>query len=291
MIKTDCLIVASHAKWVYRDFANNYTTDIPVLYSHGYGIPDYKEYSHPAFWTPTAHAARLKACGLELPLLAPGPDWLPRVPDHLKGRSVWSMTLGELRDDPIAIKDETLYWIKLAEMKDDRLPTQRTYLKDFITTALSLGAPDGTVIQFSDGHLNFVKENRFFIVDHKVWSGSPYMIQNDLWDADREDDSWNYDQWASDFARYVATTCKSFSPRAYTLDIGQVMPDDLVGDDYHVVIEANPIWSSAIYGSDPEITMLAIMEGIDYNGTEDHHWKPDPWLVQKAEYQVALKPE
>jgi hypothetical protein len=295
----DALIVATHAKWVFKDFEKailEADRAIPsAYYSHGLGLPNLerngRKIERPAVWTSTAHATNLKRSGMLLPLLAPGPQWLPGVPEHLRGRNVYATTLGDLRNDPVAMDDEHLHWIKLAEMKDDRLPAQRVCIRDFVLKAESLGAPDGTNIQYSPDHLTIVREDRFFILNHRVITGSPYARLNYIWDADADRSDWQYSEWAANFAQYAATTMRKRSPRAYTLDVAQVM-DVAYSDDHHVVLEANPAWSSALYGSNVEKVARAVLAAVDYDGTQtDHQWQPDPWLIQKAKKRVPLKPE
>ena len=291
MTEADGLIVASIYKWVYQDLARA-AGDFPVRYSHGFDIPKVPNKMRcPAIWTSTEFAARLKHNGFDLPLIAPGPKFMDSIPTNLKGRWTRTITLGGLRRH--SMEDETLYWIKLAEMKDDRLPAQRTYIRDFVLTAENAGAPPETVCHITDKHMIIEAETRCVVLDGTVVSAVPYMILGEIWDANKN--PWGENPAAKLFAQYVVDSMPLRTiPRAFTLDIAEIFdPDDpeLASPSMHVVLEVNPIWSSAIYGADPAVALSAILAGVDYTYTSEWMWKPDPWLVQKAAAKIPMRKE
>lgn len=286
MSAPDELIVANPAKWVHKELSEASDGSIPVNYDHGLFKPTVTG-SFPAFWTATAHAARLKR-QFHVPFLAPGPYFLEdTIPQSLLGRDVLTWTLRAANDHLLDIDKK--HWIKLAEMKDDRLPAQYGYIRDFVLLARDLGAPDGTYLQISSQNLCFVEETRFFVLDGEPITGSRYNRLGDVYDADRPAEWSIPGEWEWDFAKYVTKFIGNRQPKAYTLDIGQVMYDAGNAPDGFVVLEANPVWSSGIYGSDPALALKAILGGFDYTGELGYHWIPDPWLIKKAEMKGDLR--
>lgn len=301
MPKPDALVVASTTNWIHNDLAqareeNNSVCNVygwipPIIKSTGLGLPRLKDRVRPAIWCSTAHAARLQQAGLSLPLVAPGPEWLAEAPERLKGRRVYHWTLDALTDS-LHMDDEHLAWVKLAEMKDDRLLAQRTTVRDFVTTATILGAPAKTNIHVCLDHLPIFREDRYFILDHTVVAGSPYLKGLEIWDYDKHvsHPDWDINEESAQFAQYVATMMKSKSPRTYTLDIATVVGGRQ--GDYHVVLEVNPVWSSAYYGAELTQVLQCLMVGVDYSERDlNHRWQPDPWLLKQANFKAVLKPE
>ena len=292
----DAIIVASYAKWVHEDLAAvkmkfPYRKDFPVHYSYGLGLPNLRGSERPAFWTSTAHAARLKR-QMHLPLIAPGPRFLDDVPSNLKGRKVTTYPLAFFSNGYWMEKEE-LHWVKLAEMKDDRLPAQRCFIRDFVLKAKELGAPDDAMMQVSPINLCLTNESRFFVLNGKVVTGSAYTQLGEIYDPGMEDAvKWREQpgsyEWM--FAQYIVDYLADRQPAAYTLDVGQHM-EDWDSMEWPVVIEFNPVWSSALYASDPELALTAILAGVDYDPEAQYLWKPDPWLIQRADYKGDMKPE
>lgn len=296
----DGLIVASQRKWVYKDFAaaaegcQSACATPPIWHSHGFGVPNTHGRAQVAMWTSTAHAARLKD-HMELPLIAPGPDFLTRhVSRHLLGRSVSTVTLGEAYLDRLVMSMREPHWVKLAEMKDDRLPAQRCQIRDFVMLARSFGAPDDTVLNICSENLPIWAEDRFFVRDGKVVTGAPYRIGQMIWDADDDRSKWPVSPDARLFAEYAVGMFRD-QPRAYTLDIATLVeetPHSDLRDVSHVVLEVNPAWSSAVYGADAHEALHTVLASVDYSDEPAGWlWRPDPWLVQQAKLKVPLKYE
>ena len=274
----DTLVVATTRRWVADDFAAPCArAGLELVHSWGLDVPDLTGRT-PAWWTPTEHAARVLASGTNLPLIAPGPLWLSRVPQRLTGRRVWSGTVDTLKHAPAA------GWCKPAEMKVEALPSQwwdRT--SAFAAACASAGLPGDSAVQVASRRLDIVEEHRTFVLHGEVVATSPYLVDGVTWTEDMTDDRRLHHQDAAAFAGDVCTTMRYDQAPAYTLDVA------LTREGRWVVLEANPVWSSASYGADLDAVLAATTAGTDHAGHHpDWAWQPDPHLLARADRQARL---
>jgi hypothetical protein len=283
MISADVLVVASLRRWVADDFAGPAAArGLPVLHSFGLDLPDLSGYAAPAWWLPLGHAAVLRRHGVDVPLVAPGPDWLGRVPTPELGRRVWSGTLADLA---AGSSGWSAGYAKLAEAKAEDLPAAWTNdLAGFVADARAAGVPDESWVQVSDTYLDLDVEVRCFTVARDVLTTSPYLVHTAAgpvtWSEHMVDDSHAFAA-ARDGARYAGEVLAALPtevvPPAMTLDVAR----DSTGR--WLVLEANPVSSSAAYGADMDAVLTATLAGTDLAAEHPRWaWRPDPYLVERA---------
>jgi len=274
--RPDVLVVASIRRWVADDFQEPArAAGIPVVHSFGLDVPDLSAYRHPAWWTPTEHAARLLRAGVPLPLLATGPAWLSGVPSDLLGRDVWSGTLSDLAAAPL-----TRGWCKPAEAKVAKLPAAWwDATSEFASAARAAGLPETSWVQVSPTRLQLAVEYRTYVLGGQVVAVSPYLLADGTtWFPGLEDRAGLPTRDAAAFAAEAATRIGDRQPPAYVLDVG------LTTAGRWVVVEGNPAWSAAAYGCAMPRVLEAVLTAADHAGLyRDWHWRPDPWLVQRSE--------
>lgn len=249
---------------------------VEVVHDWGLGLPDNP--NPDGWWMPCEHAARLLRAGIDLNLSAPGPNWLPTVPDSMLGRNIWVGTAAELAEG--MFDGPMLRWIrpgfvKLAESKLDPPAQWCGYAREQGTVIMETNPPD-TVVQVADKFIPFDIEWRAYVINGEVVTSSPYLVDGATWDETMMDDPFL--AATPPFAREVAAEMAGRSPAAYTLDVG------LAHDDWFVV-EANPVWSSGTYGCDP----AAVVEALLAANEPDWAWNPCPSLTAYAERVAPLR--
>lgn len=270
------LHLVCHPNWMVQELSS--ATNIQVKHSFGLDVPVYGPGD--AWWIPQQMAARfmrsMEAEGLPLPnFTSPGPLWLNSVPGEFLARKVRTMTVKKAVKNP-----PDWAWWKAAEAKIDWFPAAPREKDVFLEAAEKL--PPETMVQTADATLFINTEFRFHVLDGEPVTGSAYL---QMVPGERLGHSY-YDGLTTDsgelaeaakFVRQVLAEVAS--PHAFTLDIAR-----LVSGRY-VVLEANPIWCSAWYGSD--IDEVARLTVESFSG-EDWKWKPDAWHALKAQEQVTL---
>lgn len=180
--------------------------------------------------------ANIVADELALALLEPPFDWLANLPAMYRQRKIEYMTLADGR------KQRQSVFVKPA------------YDKSFNSEVYESGAalpagnafPDAMPVLIAEP-VSWEVEFRFFILQGKVATFSPYLRNGELLQA--EDGSWS----ASDdecsqalaFANRLLSDGTVDLPPAFVMDGGKI-----AGREW-AVVEANPAWASGIYGCDP----------------------------------------
>jgi hypothetical protein len=175
---------------------------------------------------------------LGLCLLEPPADWLPRLPEEFRKRSVYGTTLGEAR------KLTQQAFIKPANSKS--FPA-RVYTGPELPT----GYDDPEPVLVAE-IVQWEKEFRCFVLDRQAKALSVYLRSGQL---QREKDFAASEAElaeARDFIDAVLADGRVDLPRATVLDVG-VLP----GRGW-AVVEQNAAWGSGIYGCDPEEVLEVI---------------------------------
>lgn len=268
----DALVVATVRGWVADDFAPACRdAGVALVRSWGLDVPDLSGFARPAWWTPTEHAARLLASGVPFPMQAPGPDWLSNVPAEVTGRRVWTGALADISAAPLR------GWCKPAEFKHPGLVAAWfDSTDDFVAAAARAGVGEDSVVQVADTRLSISWEHRFFVANQQVVGGSAYLAPDgSTWVEAMVSPGHVYDQ-AHSLAVQVAAAVPG--PDGYVVDIATTSAGP-------VVLEANPAFSSALYGADPAAALVTVTASAAGGRWA---WLPDPYLVARAARQRPL---
>lgn len=270
MMKAKTLVVCSITNWIVQDFLNANIADLEIIGDRGFDLPQVKPSGDIAWWMPTEHAVKLRYSGLSIPFMAPGSHWLPTVPQSLTGRFIGSATVAEILSTNSPFSETEKLWIKPAEFKH----------QDFFAGLYSqqevdsFNLPLDAILQWTSTVLNISEEHRFYVLDHEVVTGSEYLVDGvTYYDGARSDRKSEALAFAVDAVKELGDN----QPTAYTLDIAF----DHKSNSW-VILEGNPAFSSAIYGSDPEKVIDTLLRCCN-PGEADNKWlwKPDPYLMKK----------
>lgn len=271
-MKAKTLVVCSITNWVVQDFRDAKIADLEIIGDRGFDLPRVNPSPETAWWMPTEHAVKLRYSGLILPLVSPGSHWLSTVPTHLTGRSIVTETVEDTLSNASSFANASnrKIWIKPAEFKHQSF-FAGLYTKEQIQ---SFNLPSNALLQWTDTILDIQEEHRFYVVDGTVVTGSEYLVDGvtyyDGATSQMKDD-------ALYFAQYAAAELNENQPPAYTLDVAY----DKASKSW-IVLEGNPMFSSAIYGSNPAVVVDALLRCVNPEDNERKWlWKPDPYLVKK----------
>lgn len=238
-----------------------------MFLSYAHEFPKLEEYESTSMWLAGGYAARLHRIGLADKLVAPGQDWLSTVDPSLTGRHIVTQPLSDMPYD-------TQLFAKPAEAKIDAI-TAGLYTRTQIDAIYEREKiPAHTLLQWTDTIMQMNHEHRFFVAHHEVLTGSPYLIDGQVYNGILESPRF---EEALAFAELAVKEVGDNQPSAYTLDVGF----DEKSEQW-IIIEANPAWSSGIYGNNPAI-VLDVLD-IACNGTDTRwQWKPADYLLALAD--------
>lgn len=268
---TKTLVVCSMTNWIAQDFRDANIPGWDVVSDRGFDLPIIPQSKNVAWWMPTEHAVKLRYSGFKIPFMAPGPHWLPGISQDLTRRKISTCAMEEIMDtDFKALSPNGKLWVKPAEFKHPEF-FAGLYGKDDIA---GYNLPKDALLQWTDTVLNLTEEHRFYIVDGKVKTGSVYLAHGvtyyDGAVSHKDDEAYN-------FALSCAQTIGTGQPPAYTLDVAY----DETTESW-ILLEGNPMFSSAIYGSDPAIVAECLLRCANPLPEESSWlWTPDSFLLQK----------
>lgn len=144
--------------------------DRELYFSYGKHVPDTLVPEKTALWMGGIHAFRAQQLGFGKHLTSPGADWLPNLPEEFLGRVIKETQLQQLDEY------EGVLWVKPSEAKVDSLkPEVYTYAQ--LQKMLSENLVSGKVsIQYTSTILQPNWEHRFFVMDGRIRTGSPYSV-------------------------------------------------------------------------------------------------------------------
>lgn len=174
---------------------------------------------------------------LGLSLIEPTYDWLTTIPSEFIHREVRLMTMREAR----SVADRR--FIKCASEK--YFPASVYESGSVLPSADQVsGAVPVLVIEPVVWDIEF----RCFVLDRKVVTGSPYLVNGKL--AKNDEDRWTAvdDEIAAmeRFMRQFLADDRVLIPPAVVIDVGRIQARGWA------IIEANPAWGSGLYGCDPD---------------------------------------
>lgn len=263
-MKTAFIVMAETSRHASRFLPGKGNRDF--FLSYGTAIPDPSNYDLVSYWSAGGYSARLRRIGLAGDFTAPGQAWLSTVDTELIGRHI---VTGRLSEMPEGI---TLF-AKPAEAKIDAMVAGKYTASDIRLICEKESVPENTQFQWTDSLLSINHEHRFYVCNGVIRTGSPYFIDGIVYHDEMR--SPFYDE-ALKAAKETVKALGDNQPVAYTLDIGR---DEVKGK--WIIIEANPAWSSGIYGCDP-VEVINVLD-IACNTDDDRwRWQPADFLVERA---------
>lgn len=241
--------------------------------SYGFAVPDPSGYDKVSYWSAGGYSARLRRIGLAGDFTAPGQSWLSTVDPKLTGRQIVTGKLPE-------IPEGRLLFAKPAEAKIDAMVAGKYTAEAIDLICAKENVPADTLFQWTEDILSINHEHRFYVCDGKVRTGSPYLIDGIVYHDEMT--SPRYAE-ALKAAEFTVRELGDNQPAAYTLDMGL---NEVSGQ--WIIIEANPAWSSGIYGCDPAVVIDVL--DVACNTADDlWRWEPAQYLVDRAAENPALE--
>jgi hypothetical protein len=265
MPKDKALIVVSDSV----RFANGFIEGLngrELFLSYGKEVIDYSQYEMTSFWMAGGFAARMQRAGLAMSIYAPGQTWLSGLDLALTGRRIETGTLDEM---PV----KTILYAKPAEAKIRGFVSAKYTKQDIKNIYAAENVPSKTILQWSEDILDINHEHRFFVADGRILTGSPYYVDSVIY---KEGMTSPFSEAAKKFALDVIEALKDNQPPAYTLDVGR---NEETGD--WLIIEANPAWSSGLYGCNPA-AVIDVLDVACHATDERWLWKPSQYLMDNA---------
>lgn len=201
---------------------------------------------------------------LEIALLQPTDDWLPRLPERYRMRSVRLVPVDEARalTSPTFIKPPDEKWFPA-----------RVYATG---AAMDLGpeiGPDLLVLVADP--VVFEVEFRIFVLERSIVASSVYIRGGDIaqvggeWPASPGEEAA-----ALSFARALLADPAVELPGAVVLDVGHIR------DRGWAVVEANAAWASGLCGVDPRAVLPVLRRAaVCMNKV---HSEDEPWVREVA---------
>ena len=238
--------------------------DFYLSYSHEF--PDLSDYEITSYWMAGGYAARMHRAGLASSLAAPGQSWLSSVDKSLTRRKIVTGAVSMMPED-------VLLFAKPAESKIDAILAGKYRKSEIEEICARDGISSNQQFQWSESILKMNHEHRFFVAHGKVVTGSPYLIDGVVYHPGLVSP---YFTDALKAAESILTELGENQPPAFTLDVAR----DETSEAW-LIVEANPAWSSGIYGCDPSL-VIDVLE-VACNNTEDRWmWAPSDFQVRAA---------
>lgn len=281
---TRTLHVVTHQRWIADDFAAAPPDGWQVRHSNGLDVPAVGPGD--ALWAPMAWVARAYRSGMSHPLAAPTPLLADLIaPHHLK-RPLVTMTLRVTE----RMTAKRPVFAKLAMMKHEGLPAQwYADVGEFRCAAQKLGASESTMVSLCWDRMHWLAEYRLFVAGGHAVGASRYLVRDPatgeptLWSEELDQVPAPQGELAEaiDFGEQVLVDPVARpSLNACTLDVGWSP------DTGWSVIEVNPAWCSAVYGTSIDAAWRSV---LDANSPAPQSlWTPDPWLRKIAGRQTPL---
>jgi hypothetical protein len=180
--------------------------------------------------------------GVTLP--EPPDDWLPRLPEEYRKRSVELSTLGEAR--------------RRAGRAFIKPPNEKSFpAKVYAGDELPREYPDAMPVLVAE-IVSWEKEFRCFILDRTIATVSIYLRRGELQRARGFAQSTQEVAEATAFLETVLRDPRVDLPRAAVVDVG------VIEGRGWAVIEQNAAWGAGIYGCDPVAVLHVLRAASDH---------------------------
>ncbi|MDX1934734.1 MAG: ATP-grasp domain-containing protein [Capsulimonadales bacterium] len=180
---------------------------------------------------------------LGVTLIEPALDWLPRLPERYRKRSIELTTLGKARRGPLPA---------FVKPPNDKSFPAAVYSSETIPTDF----PEDMPVLVSE-IVTFDQEFRCFVSDRELRTFSLYARKgehqaNNDWTATAAEEG--------ELFRFVHELLEDRSvelPPAVAIDVG------IIPDRGWAVVEANPVWGAGIYGCSPSAVLDVLNRSHD----------------------------
>ncbi|WP_375504829.1 ATP-grasp domain-containing protein [uncultured Jatrophihabitans sp.] len=200
-------------------------------------------------------------------------EWFVGLPHEVTGRNWALVDVASAR----AMLARSATFIKLAEAKFRALPARRYATVAELDSALALvHAPDTIALLATTDWLTIDSEYRVFTIGREVVAWSPYLVQDDPWTPLlRTHRASFHDEAATFISGVLAALPDSDVPPTAVLDVARL------ADNRFVVLEVNHVWSSGLYGCDPDHVLRAVIRAAsaEANHFSGWQWQPDPGIA------------
>lgn len=172
-------------------------------------------------------------------LLAPSEDWLVKLPQEFRKRTITLTTLGEARGliEPTFVKP----------------PNDKSFAAQVYDSGASLPIEfDDDMTVLVAAPVQWYVEFRCFCLDRRVLAISPYLRSGVHAKHDDYESTHVERNEAILFAERILVVVDAITPRAIVVDVGRI------ADQGWAVVEANAAWGSGIYGCDPDAVLDVI---------------------------------
>lgn len=279
---SNTFLVISMTEWIAQDYraglnaAPELAGKVSFVHERGIDLPRVPTEDVVGAWLPAEFAGRLIVSGYRLPWTSPGAHWLSKVEPELLGREVLTVCAGD------AIPAEG-FW-KIAEAKIEGFEGKwrsEDEARDFLSAL-----PPGAFVQYTSTYLDIVSEERFFVYEgdfgeffmtHSTYATEGWTYYDDL--EERIDANPQVTALVVD----NLLTWSQFSPAGYVVDIATLR------DGRVVVLEANPVWSSAAYACDMSEVIRANMTAMRPENTGRCPWVPDNIIMEREQKKRLLR--
>lgn len=264
------IFISNHID-VLSSFENVITekSNYQYWFSYGNSIPFIDEPK--MFWGAGGFIAGLIKSGIANEFSSAGKQWLPSLPENFLGREIFEGNLEYFFQKV----DSEQVWLKPSEAKISDIKPGLWNIDQLFKISKIHPEYVNFSYQWTKTILPLNYEHRFYILDGKVLTGSPYLIDGIVYSSKM---SWFKYADALNFAQKVVTELQDAQPVSYVLDVGFDQKKEK-----WVVIEANRTWSSGVYGSEQNKVCQAL-EISQKETSSQWLWKPDNIVLQNATF-------
>ena len=223
---------------------------------------------------PGGLVAAAQRLGVEVRLAGPTPEWFTGLDPGITGR-VWHLGGPALARQ---VLEQGPALVKLADAKRRDFPARRYRDAAEFAAALPVGARPDLQLLVTNQWLDIQSEYRVFTAGSAALTGSPYLVEDEMWSADLGHHRESFLPEAVGFvAEVLAGLVGEELPPAAALDVARLDGGQMV------ILEANQAWSSALYGCDPDAALVSILAANAAATATDSCWlwRPDPFALQE----------
>lgn len=272
------LNVITHQSWVYKELKEA-LPHVDVKTTFGWDI--HRRLGQESFWVPTMMASRIIHLDSQLGFISPGAYWHKNIPVDLLGRELKVLDWEDFKNYKFPLNGA---WCKPADMKLNFFEAKKyNQQSDLEVKAFEVLLPQSKIM-VSETILDLSSEYRFYVKGSEISDGSCYLRNSN--DYYSEYDLIDY-QELTEVRNFTVKAIQKFSnsPETYVLDVGF---DE--NTQNWVIIELNPVWSSAFYGNDLKFVYECLKASVinPESTHEEFLWSPDAYLQLSAKRNRSI---
>jgi ATP-grasp domain-containing protein len=217
---------------------------------------------------PGGYLTTLLARGFEIRLFGAGPAWFAGLPEEATGRRIRIVTAAEAP----GIVGSAPAVAKLADHKHPAFSAVWVRNADDLRTRLRTARlPGDSEVLIADRWLDLASEYRVFTIGREPVTWSAYLIEGEEWSRSLHTHraSW-HDEAAAFVSLVLAALPDEDIPPTAVIDVGRTETGQFA------LLEVNNVWSSGLYGCDPDSVLRAIRAANAPDQDERWRWHPGP---------------